>query len=311
MRAAARDSEQNAAPRFRVAALPENQSIFREISERLDFAKASARVTPRKPVPGLLGFTLPRSLLDNLRVAAEQAIASHGVHGWLTSAGRNADGAYRSLSLTYNPDLEDPGVSDVHQSTLGTSVNAESEFYYGFTKRFRKLKNTYFDTYGFRLLTPAAKIGALGDFLAACGLSLVRSRLSLLRGDSGGRCPFSFGWHRDEPVFENLRVNIPLYSQRSFRLQLEHVRETPRAGSKTMTEHYLAPGKAYTFDTHRPHRVFARAPASGDRLHLVLGFSPWLSYDRTRDSWQPNEYFGRLHPFDIVRSGALHPALRA
>ena len=62
-------------------------------------------------------------------------------------------------------------------------------------------------------------------------------------------------------MFENLRVNIPLHTGRSFRLQLEHERDKPDERSSTMSEHFLAPGKAYTFDTHRPHRVYARAPA--------------------------------------------------
>jgi hypothetical protein len=295
---------------FPVRQLPREKAAIRHIAEETDFAEACARVKPARPPRGLIGLRLPDGLLEGLRGAAEEAVSKHGVHGWLSQEGRSADDPYQSLSLTYNPDLEDPGIEDVHQSTLGSSVNRASEFYYGSTQRFKNLKDTYFDTYGFRLLTPAAKTGALGEFLSGCGLSLVRSRLSVLRGDCE-EYPFSYGWHRDEPVFENLRVNIPLYSHRSFRLQIEHERATPLAGSKTMSDHFLAPGRAYTFDTHRPHRVYANARSSADRMHLVLGFSPWLRYDAATDAWEPNEFFGRLHPFDIVRCGALHPALRA
>lgn len=295
---------------FRVAALPEEKPVFRQIAERMGLAHDRAGVRARKPVGGLLSLALEPSLLAGLSAAAGEAIARHGLHGWLTSRGRNGDDAYVSLSLTHNPDLEDSGIEDVHQATLGTSRNEASEFFYGATGKFRKLKNTYFDTYGFRVLTPAARIGALGRFLSECGLSLIRSRLSLLKGNCGGRCSFSFGWHRDEPVFENLRVNIPLRSEPSFRLQIEHRRREPDPSSPTMREYFLAPGKAYTFDTHRPHRVYANAPAAGDRLHLVLGFSPWLRYDAAADAWLPNEFFGKVHPFDILRSGALHPGLR-
>jgi hypothetical protein len=297
--------------RFRVRDVPEERTLFRHIAQRVDFARACEGVKPRKPVRGLIGLALKPSLLEGLRDAAEQAIAQHGLHGWLSSNGRSAGDPYLSLSLTYNPQLEDPGIEDVHQSTLGTSRNALDEFYWNSTQHFTRLKNTYFDTYGFRLPTPAAKIGALGRFLSACRLSLVRSRLSVLRGASGERCPFAFGWHRDEPVFENLRVNIPLFSERNFRLQLERARDKPAQDSPTMSEHFLAPGKAYTFDTHRPHRVYARAPSRADRVHLVLGFSPWLRYDARKDAWEPNEFYGRVHPFDILRSGGLHPALRA
>jgi hypothetical protein len=295
---------------FRIRDLPDEKPIIRHIAERSDYEAACARVAPLKRPRRLIAFDLPKNLFEGLREAADQAIAAHGVHGWLTAEGRSADDPYLSMSLTYNPDLEDPGITDVHQSTLGTSANQSSEFYYGSIQRFRKLKNTYFDTYGFRLPTPAAQIGALGEFLSRCRLSLVRSRLSVLRGTAAAVGEFSFGWHRDEPVYENLRINIPLRSDRSYRLQLESKLDKPDPDSPTLSAHYLAPGKAYTFDTHRPHRVYPAAASSLDRVHLVLGFSPWFRYDRAADAWEPNEFFGRLHPFDIVRSGALHPALR-
>lgn len=299
------------APRFRVRDLPEEKPLFQSIMARTDFLQACARVAPAKPVRGLIGLRLPQPLLQGMRSAALQAIEQHGLHGWLSSEGRDSKGSYVSISLTHNPDLLDPGVKNVHQATLGTSVNPITDFYYGSTRRFAKLKNTYFDTYGFRVPTPAAQIGALGEFLSQCRLSLVRSRLSVLLGEKGGRFDFRSGWHRDETVFENLRVNIPLQSHRSFRLQIERKRDVPDARSTTMSDQFLAPGRAYTFDTHRPHRVFSKARCAVDRIHLVLGFSPWFRYDRRTDSWEPNEFYGRTHPFDIVRSGALHPALRA
>jgi hypothetical protein len=228
----------------------------------------------------------------------------------LSKEGRPERSSYESLSLTFNPDLRDPGINDVHQATLGTSVNAQSEFFYGKVHRFARLKSTYFDTYGFRRLTPAAKIGALGKFLSECRLSLIRSRLSVLYGDDPNFVDTEAGWHRDEAVFENLRVNIPLVSHPSYRLQIEHERDEPSRASASATTHYLKSGYAYTFDTHRPHRVFPIRRCNVMRVHLVLGFAPWFRYDPADDSWRPNEHYGRLHPFDILREGGLHPALR-
>jgi hypothetical protein len=297
--------------RYRIAELPQECSIFRHISNDSDYEAACGKVRPARSTAGVIACKIPRRLLEGLRAAASEAIRLYGVYGWLSTAGRNADDPYVSLSLTYNPDLRDPQIHDVHQSMLGTSINKPSEFYYGQVRRFRRLKHSYFDTYGFRRLTPAAKIGALGEFLGSCRLSLVRSRLSVLRGNEESPGSFNFGWHRDEPVFENLRLNIPLYSHRSFRLQIEHELDRPDELSHSMSQHYLAPGRAYTFDTHRPHRVYAAAACTVDRVHLVLGFSPWFRYDPASDAWAANEFYGRVHPFDIVRSGALHPALRA
>jgi hypothetical protein len=295
--------------RLPVADLPGELSIFRNVSARPEFAAACARTQPRSAARDVIACKLPKRLLEGLRGAALHAIEEYGLHGWLTSEGRSKDDPYLSLSLTYNPDLDDPGVRTVHQSTLGTSVNRRDEFYYGQVGRFAKLKHSYFDTYGFRIPTPAARIGALGEFLGQCRLSMVRSRLSVLRARHADVCAFDFGWHRDEPVFENLRLNIPLFSHRSFRLEIEHQRDRPERRSRTMSSHYLAPGSAYTFDTHRPHRVYATAPSRADRIHLVLGFAPWYRYDAAADVWEPNEFYGRVHPLDLVRSGALHPAL--
>jgi hypothetical protein len=295
---------------IRVARTPRAKTVFRHIMETRDYDGACTRVALREPLKGVICFSLPKTLVSGLRAAAKQAITRHGLHSWLSKEGRPEKSSYESLSLTYNPDLRDPGVDDVHQSTLGTSVNLKSEFFYGKVHRFSELKNTYFDTYGFRLLTPAAKIGELGKFLSECKLSLVRSRLSVLYGDDEKDINTESGWHRDEPVFENLRINIPLVSHRNYRLQVENVRDVPAEDSTTATTHYLKSGFAYTFDTHRPHRVFPIGLCRVMRVHLVLGFAPWFRYDPSAGAWSPNEHYGRVHPFDILRGGGLHPALR-
>jgi hypothetical protein len=290
-----------------VAEVPKASTILAHLKRASGFEAACRRVPGPRP-EGVLCFALPRGLVAGLRAAAKEAIGRYGLHGWLTRKGWQSS-YYESLSLTYNPELRDRGMRDVHQSTLGTSANLPSEFYYGSVHRLRELKNSYFDTYGFRRPTPAARIGALGKFLSECRLSLVRSRLSVLYGDEAGRIGFDFGWHRDEPVFENLRLNIPLVAHPSYRLQIEHEADVPSADSPDMSTHYLKTGCAYTFDTHRPHRVFPARPCRIMRVHLVLGFAPWFRYDAASDRWSPNEYFGRVHPFEIVRGGGLHPAL--
>jgi hypothetical protein len=297
--------------RFHVRALPDESTIIASLAEGTDFRDLCARVKPKRPGRTLISCRLPDSLFEGLRAAADEAIQRHGLHGWLRENGRNNDDS-PSLSLSHNPDLDEQGIADVHQSSLGSLRLPPAWPLTGVQMgRLAKRKNTFFDTYGFRAPTPAARIGALGEFLSACRLSPVRSRLAVLRGKGGANFPFASGWHCDEPVFENLRINIPLRSHRSFLLQIEHQRERPHTRSRTMTEHYLAPGRAYTWDTRRQHRVFPTAVCETERVHLVLGFSPWFRYDAGADAWEPNEFYGRVHPFDILRSGALHPALRA
>ena len=295
---------------FSVKEAPEALTIVQHLKEQTPFQQASAALSAQT-TSELLAVPLPTALYEGLQDAAYQAIDAHGLHGWLSAEGRHHDHNYQSLSLVYNPDMRDPGVQDVHQATLGTSFNPISEFFYNSVHRHRSLKNTYFDSYGFRERTPAAKLGALGTFLDHCGLTLIRSRLSVLIGERGVTADFTDGWHRDEPVFENLRLNIPLTTDRAYRLQIEHEKDKPREDSDTMTEHFLAPGYAYTFNTNIPHRVYVKEPSDQPRIHLVLGFAPWFDYDAEQDHWRANSHFGKTHPFDLLRTGQLHPALKA
>jgi hypothetical protein len=74
--------------------------------------------------------------------------------------------------------------------------------------------------------------------------------------------------------------------------------------------YHLGVGRAYTWDTNRPHRVFCRGGTPATRIHLVLGVSPWFDHDPVEDAWTANEHFGRTHPFDMAAEGLLHPAIR-
>ncbi|MNU40177.1 hypothetical protein D3C71_288840 [compost metagenome] len=295
---------------FSVQEAPDALTIVQHLKEQTPFTQASAALN-HQTSSELLAIPLPPALYRGLQAAAHEAIEAHGLHGWLSAEGRHHDHNYQSLSLVHNPDMHDPGVEDVHQSTLGTSLNPINEFFYNSVQRHRGLKNSYFDSYGFRVRTPAARLGELGAFLDQCGLTLIRSRLSVLIGERGVTEDFMDGWHRDEPVFENLRLNIPLTSDSAYRLQIEHDKDKPQPDSATMTEHFLAPGYAYTFNTNVPHRVYVKEPSSLPRIHLVLGFSPWFDHDAKLDQWRANSHFGTTHPFDLLRSGILHPALKA
>lgn len=293
---------------FHVRDVPAERTIIQHIKANSNFETQTQRC-PCPPYQGLIRMKLPPRLFAQLRDAALTALASFGSFGWLSSEGRLAQDNYRSLSLTYNPDLYDPGIDDVHQSTLGTSINSNREFFYNSTQKFSALKHTYFDTYGFRKLTPAARTGGLGLFLSQCGLNLVRSRLSVIHGEQGETADFLTGWHRDERVFENLRVNIPLTSDTAYRMQVEPTLDRPDASSASMREYHLVPGYAYSLDTNLPHRVYARTRTDTPRVHLVLGFSPWLRYEEEADAWAPNEHYGEINPLEMLREGLLHPEL--
>jgi hypothetical protein len=288
-----------------MADVPDGEPTFLKLARKTGFREAMARTPARTKLDrqAKLKIALPEVDLNEVLKSVLSAIRKFGVAGWRHSLGRSM--VYGGVSLTANPEHRDS--LDVRFSSLGSPRNrfddfsraprgAEAAAYGG-------LKNTYYDTYGFRIRTAASMEGALGRFLDSIPLSMVRSRVGIIPGanvdpEEIGNSNLST-WHRDEPVFENLRINVPLRTDPNFVFETEGV------------EAYHVPvGHAYTWDTHRPHRVYCKGRTETIRIHLVIGVAPWFQYCPTQDAWAPNEFFGRIHPFDMLAEGLLGPHLR-
>lgn len=282
-----------------IADVPRDMTVFQHLRACTGYDAAMATCVPRVGRRGRFSFDLPGIDLDAIRVQVEQAIARSGFRGW-----RHADGesrTYGGLSLTWNPDHQDS--PEPEASTLGTPRNAREAFFWNSTGTHEQLRDSYFDSYGFRRRTELAASGPLGAFIDGFSRSLVRSRVGVIPGAAVNPADPAYlareGWHRDEPVFETLRLNIPLVTDPNFVFQM--------AGEPA---YHLQVGRAYTWDTNRPHRVFCRGTTQTMRIHLVLGFAPWFDYLPDRQAWIPNEHFGRTHPFDLLARGLMHPAIR-
>jgi hypothetical protein len=205
--------------------------------------------------------------------------------------GRNED--YTCLSLTYNPETSE----DPHSATLGSVKVKQEDMRYGYVEQ----GGSYYDTYAFRRPTPAMQL--IAPALPRFKRSLVRSRIGIVKGGRAATSEFAFGWHRDEPVFTNLRVNIPVVAPAGYAMQIETSGGLPVQGSRTLQTFRPQVGWAYSWDTLAAHRMFSERMVQIDRVHLVLGFSPWFDYDPTTDTWQKNEFFGVKHPFQMLRDG--------
>ena len=283
---------------IRVAEVPPGDTVFSYLRRRTGYDQALRAVRPRRAYASQLELALVDVSLAALRDAAVEVLALEGFRGWRHAGGESK--RYGGLSLTWNPDHQDR--PDPHAGTLGTPRNARDEFFWRQMSHHREVRHSYFDTYGFRRRTPASRHGALGAFLDSFICPLIRSRIGVIPGSptgGGDPAPADEGWHRDEPVFENLRVNVPLQTDAGFLFEMEG--EAPR---------HLAVGRAYSWDTHRPHRVFRAVSTSVTRIHLVLGFAPWFDYLADEDAFRPNFFFGRVHPFDMLAGGMIGPALR-
>jgi hypothetical protein len=284
---------------FSVGDIPDSETIFSFMRKNTSYGRACGGVHMRLRDAPKIELDLVDVDVERLKQSVLDIVREYGFSGWRHKDGESK--TYGGFSLTYNPNHQD-GL-DPHVSSIGTPKNTRSEFFWNATGRHEALKHSYFDSYGFRMRTPASKTGYLGQFIDSFTRPLVRSRVGIIPGENVDANDKTYqekeGWHRDEPVFENLRVNIPLQTDENFVFQMEG--EEP---------YHLEVGKAYTWDTNKPHRVFARGSTRTMRIHLVLGFSPWFDYDAENDTWAPNGYFGKLHPFDMVAEGILSRHLR-
>ena len=281
--------------KFYINDIPEETTVAKYLQQKTDFHKKIYEIRPRKNYPKVIVLDSLNLNLENLEKSILEALSLYGDYGWRTREGILRD--YTGFSLVYNPRHQD-GLP-VHASTLGTPQNSSNEFFWDVTKHHQKLKNSYFDAYGFNVRTPAAKHGALGEFLDRSQRTLIRSRVSVLHGNMHKpEYRATSGWHRDEIIFENLRINIPIVTSPNYLFQMED--EAPV---------HLAASLGYTWNTNIPHRVFSDHPSDDIRTHIVLGFSPWFDYLLEERAWIKNEFFGKLHPFDILAEGYVFPGI--
>src|SRR5438552_10305215 len=298
-------------PIFRLSDCPQHLTFIDWVKSETDWHDAESRAKPRGKYPTLIELEGPDFDMSAIGGAVVEAMGLYGVYGWATNDGARSNG-YVGFSLTYNPDHEE-GI-DVHASLLGSGRLSKDEYFARFTYQDANArtrgKNSYDDTYAFRKRTPASRHKALGAFIDRFSRPLLRSRVSAMRGSLGGqqaivgvkhtdpkRC--DAGWHRDEPVFLHLRVNLPVITHPSFRTQIEDT-----------VDAFLEPGRLYSWDTDLPHRPIATERINKVRIHLVLGFSPWLDYLEEEQAYVLNEYYGRLHPFDMLNEGLIFPGTR-
>lgn len=279
---------------IRLDDVPSYGTVFQYIRYKTDIAKRFAKLDKgRKDDLIELSFSYP---IDQLDKQCQSAVREFGTYGWLSKQGRSKS-SYRSLSLVFNPELDDPQTNQ-YNSTLGSSKIDAGKYFYGSLKTFiglrGRIKDSYYDSYGFNTPNLPCKDN-LGDFTKTFKCTQIRSRLSIIRANAVDSLSPDYLLHKDEPVYENLRINIPLTETHKHFLQI---------GGH---DYVLKRGKAYTWNTNKPHRVFG--VSTEDRANLVLGFSPWFDYIPEERKWVSNAYYGELHPLDMVKQGLVIPTV--
>jgi hypothetical protein len=190
------------------------------------------------------------------------------------------------------------GLDSVKKFLLKENIISDPNLYnwdgdFESTKRIQK--NGYFDTYGFRKLTQGANHGALGELLRTkFSRSIVRSRVAIIDARNWFPKMKDYMWHYDEPLYLNLRINIPLVTTPNYVCEVKDQGTYP-----------LEPGYGYSWDTTIVHRVYAKSPENSVRTNLVIGSSPWFDYDEEQDAYVSNEFYGEMHPFDMLVNGHI------
>ena len=301
---------------FRIADCPKELVVLDWLKERTGYDDLAQKVTPQRDYPPLIELEGIAPSTESLETSIREAFDQYGRWGWLTPDGRTP--GYGGISLAYNPNHTE-GL-DPHASSFGSAnVGYEKLMVRDWTQDPDIVpmgKDSYDDSYGFRVRTPGSRVGALGELLDGFSRSLIRSRVAEIQCNerTADLAQIRYtdpkaslgGWHRDERVYENLRIQVPVTGSDNFRLEVVET-ENPE---KVIVNDHLVPGKVYTFDTDLPHRGLARQFTDETRILIILGFSPWFDYLPDSDAWATNEFFGELHPFDMIHSGYVHPALR-
>lgn len=267
---------------------PDHMTIATWLKEHTDWIQLANKVKPKNQHPEMICM---KTNIDCQELSNDinEARSLYGDYGWKYSDGESIE--YTGFSLVYNKTHQDN--LHQHQSTLGTPKNKRNEYFWSSVQHHNKLKNSYFDSYSFNEPTEASQHKSLGGLLQKIKRTKIRSRLSVIKGKYEQSINRD-SWHRDEIIFENLRILVPTQTVETYMLELENKQPV-----------HLQTGWSYTWDTHIPHRVYNTEVNNSERIHIVIGTSPWWDYLPEENAWIQNEFYGNKHPFDMLVDGDI------
>lgn len=300
--------------KFNRNSLPLDKPISASLDRAAPFISSS--IESKVPMK-LLKLDMSGIDTDRLLTATNEALELYGNFNYrlgVNAAGQDQlDQGYAGIGLSYNPDHNEREDCNIHQQVQGSFKPAKRDGKHGFSalganegKQYA-VRNSHYDTFSLSYRTPASKHGYLGEFLDSCKRTMVRSAVRIINSEVTGSANIDgqrragVTWHRDESMFQNLRVNIPLITNPNFVLEQE--------GSPPV---HLPAGHAYSWDTHVLHRAYAleKTEQSFSRIHLMLGFSCWWDFNEETGEWSQNEFFGKKHPKDMLIDGDVIPGLK-
>ena len=270
--------------------VPTHLTVSQYIFAKTDLAEWAKRVTPQCPGSHL---ALPLKLdLEILKNNLSELLKKYPAYSYPYGAAKSTP-LYRMIYLTYNPKSENPQINSPLPFEKKDFPPIEVT---GITTG----KNSYNDTLSIFEKTNFCHEPALARLLEPIQRTIVRSRLAIHSGKMGGdKAQSQLSWHTDEKIFINTRINIPVISSSNFAIEYLHHDEH---GGRLETFDLLE-GFAYSFDTGKPHRFFAKENSEEERVSLILGISPWFDFCPEQRAWISNEFYGKMHPLDMIYRG--------
>lgn len=275
--------------------IPANTTVERYIFDNTDLADQIKKFNKKKPLATKIDFNF-KALQEDV----VNALRDVQLYSFSYSKSQNKLDSYQSCSLTWNPLAIDKISNDPHQASLGSSIYSFGSA--SLCQSQPTLKNSYADSYSFIERTPIANSRSIKDFLDSFKRTLIRSRISKICANSPETTSPEYSWHNDESIFTNLRVNIPIISNEHYAIQ---IMDRASEFQVSIDELSLIPGSAYAYDTELLHRPYCKKLNDVDRINMVCGVSPWFDYKKTENAWVSNEFYGELHPFDILAQGHI------
>ncbi|BAU40004.1 hypothetical protein [Ralstonia phage RSP15] len=257
--------------------------------------KIGSRYDPTIKIPNLVydAHEIDRELAIFFRVSGE-------IQPWQS----RPDVPNRNMSggcLTYNPaypkeewltcGFGNKRYQHLDNTTYFTAVNKDTPFIQ---------KDDYLDIHTFRKMHPHLEqvCPHLTKTLNGFKVPLVNVNVRVIHGQNVSPTSFSTktgGMHKDQSPFTAVRANMYISTDGNYGLEYEN-------GDLIMP----GAGENFVVNTDVPHRAYIKDWNMTNRVNIVLNMLPWLDYDSEDDSWSFNEYYGKIHPYDMIREGLFY-----
>lgn len=238
---------------------------------------------------------IPISYPQNLKNSVLLLLQKYQAQSYVTPNLKAASSNFKAIPFTYNPLSKSQSLSSPIPLSNISEVNDHA---------LSRGKNSDRDTLSINTLSPIIDNTELRKFLSHFNRSIIRSKIVTHHAEYSSDDVSSLkAWHTDGSIFFNFRILIPLVTSENFGVEFM----TSKSGSDEISYFSFENNFLYAFDTSKPHRYHCKRKSDEVRIGLVVGICPWFDYDIQNDSWSSNEFYGKMHPFEMLKQGHILP----